>query len=68
MQNRLHESADLVWTLLNDKGGHFYVCGDASSMAGAVEKELLKVRARPEARGCVDGEAAGSQPSSSLAR
>ncbi|KAG2448381.1 hypothetical protein HYH02_006963 [Chlamydomonas schloesseri] len=42
VQNRLAESADLVWGLL-EKGAHFYVCGDASSMAGSVEKALLKL-------------------------
>ena len=25
------------------QGAHFYVCGDASSMAGSVEKELLSI-------------------------
>lgn len=33
VQDRLRESADLVWGLL-EQGAHFYVCGDASSMAG----------------------------------
>ncbi|KXZ56804.1 hypothetical protein GPECTOR_1g724 [Gonium pectorale] len=42
VQNRLAESADLVWKLLQ-AGAHFYVCGDASSMAGAVEQALLKL-------------------------
>lgn len=42
VQNRLTESADLVWGLL-EKGAHFYVCGDASSMAGSVEKALLQL-------------------------
>lgn len=40
VQDRLRESADLVWSLLQ-RGAHFYVCGDASSMAGAVETQLL---------------------------
>jgi hypothetical protein len=44
VQQRLRENADLVWSLLHEQNGHFYVCGDASSMAGAVETELLKVR------------------------
>ncbi|GLC44408.1 hypothetical protein PLESTB_000472800 [Pleodorina starrii] len=42
VQNRLAESADLVWELLQ-QGGHFYVCGDAGSMAGAVEQALLQL-------------------------
>ncbi|GAX76992.1 hypothetical protein CEUSTIGMA_g4439.t1 [Chlamydomonas eustigma] len=43
VQQRLRENADLVWRLLHEEHGHFYVCGDASSMAGAVEAELLKI-------------------------
>ncbi|KAG2499912.1 hypothetical protein HYH03_002200 [Edaphochlamys debaryana] len=44
VQNRLTESAELVWGLLQ-AGGHFYVCGDASSMAGSVERALLALLA-----------------------
>jgi sulfite reductase alpha subunit-like flavoprotein len=40
VQDRLRESADLVWELL-EVGAHFYVCGDAAHMAGAVEQALL---------------------------
>ena len=43
VQQRLRESADLVWKLLHEQKGHFYVCGDAASMAGAVETELLGI-------------------------
>eukprot|EP00955_Chlamydomonas_euryale_P069616 360512-Chlamydomonas_euryale.AAC.2 len=43
LQDRLSESADLVWDLLNTHDGHFYVCGDAGSMAGAVEQQLLRI-------------------------
>jgi len=43
VQQRLAESGELVWKLLHKQGGHFYVCGDAGSMAGAVEKQLLKI-------------------------
>ncbi|KAG1673661.1 hypothetical protein FOA52_013326 [Chlamydomonas sp. UWO 241] len=43
VQDRLAESADLVWSLINDKAAHFYVCGDAASMAGSVEKQLLAI-------------------------
>jgi sulfite reductase (NADPH) flavoprotein alpha-component len=42
VQTRLRELGELVWQVLTD-GGHFYVCGDASSMAGAVEAELLAI-------------------------
>lgn len=40
MQQRLAETGVGVWRLLQ-RGAHFYVCGDASSMAGAVEEALL---------------------------
>jgi sulfite reductase (NADPH) flavoprotein alpha-component len=42
VQQRLAETADRVWELL-EAGAHFYICGDASSMAGAVEAELLRI-------------------------
>ena len=42
VQQRLHESGADVWRLLQ-AGAHFYVCGDAGSMAGAVEKALLEI-------------------------
>ena len=40
VQDRLRESGALVWKLLQ-AGGHFYVCGDAAHMAGAMERALL---------------------------
>lgn len=42
VQQRLRESGDLVWELLQ-RGGHFYVCGDANSMAGSVQAALLDI-------------------------
>jgi len=42
VQDRLREESDAVWTLL-EAGAHFYVCGDASKMAGDVEKALLDI-------------------------
>lgn len=42
VQDRLAEQAGLVWRLL-ESGAHFYVCGDAGAMAGAVERQLLAV-------------------------
>ena len=42
VQDRLRESGKLVWDLL-EAGGHFYVCGDAAHMAGAVEEALLHI-------------------------
>ena len=42
VQDRLRESGALMWRLLQ-AGGHFYVCGDAAHMAGAVEDALLDI-------------------------
>lgn len=42
VQDRLRESGQVVWRLL-ETGGHFYVCGDAAHMAGAVEEALLSI-------------------------
>ncbi|KAK9905499.1 hypothetical protein WJX75_000993 [Coccomyxa subellipsoidea] len=42
VQDRLRESGQLLWRLL-ESGGHFYVCGDAAHMAGAVEEALLAI-------------------------
>ena len=42
VQDRLAASGPQVWRLL-EAGAHFYVCGDAGSMAGAVERQLLHI-------------------------
>lgn len=42
VQQRLREAGSKVWELLQ-AGAHFYVCGDAGSMAGAVEAALLEI-------------------------
>lgn len=42
VQDRLRENGELVWQLLQE-GAHFYVCGDAAHMAGAVEEALLHI-------------------------
>jgi sulfite reductase (NADPH) flavoprotein alpha-component len=42
VQQRLAEAGARVWELL-EAGAHFYICGDASAMAPAVEEELLRV-------------------------
>ena len=42
VQDRIREKATYLWGLLED-GAHFYVCGDAAHMAGAVEVALLEV-------------------------
>jgi sulfite reductase alpha subunit-like flavoprotein len=62
VQQRLEESADRVWELL-EAGAHFYVCGDANSMAGAVEHALLRIIAArlPGAGEGGDGGEAGAR-------
>lgn len=42
VQQRLREAGQQVWRLL-ESGAHFYVCGDAASMAGSVEQALLDI-------------------------
>ena len=45
VQQRLGEAGEQIWGLLQ-KGAHFYVCGDAASMAGCVEQALLDIIAQ----------------------
>lgn len=45
VQDRLKESSELVWKLLQE-GGHFYICGDGARMASDVESALKEVVAR----------------------
>eukprot|EP00879_Flechtneria_rotunda_P027972 GHRR01030041.1.p1 GENE.GHRR01030041.1~~GHRR01030041.1.p1 ORF type:complete len:280 (+),score=100.54 GHRR01030041.1:432-1271(+) len=42
VQQRLREVGDQMWQLL-EAGAHFYVCGDAGSMAGVVEATMLDI-------------------------
>jgi sulfite reductase (NADPH) flavoprotein alpha-component len=42
VQDRIIENKDSIWALIGS-GAHFYVCGDASAMAGQVEAALLQV-------------------------
>lgn len=53
VQQRLKEASDAVWELL-EVGGHFYVCGDAGSMAGAVEVALLDIIQHHQEQGTRD--------------
>ena len=39
----VYPDPDLLHAPPPPQGAHFYVCGDASSMAGSVEKELLAI-------------------------
>ena len=51
VQDRLRQSADKVWQLL-ETGAHFYVCGDAAHMAAAVEEALLDIIATSQVCSC----------------
>lgn len=42
VQDKIREFSDEVWQWL-DGGAHFYVCGDATYMAGDVEKALFEL-------------------------
>ncbi|XP_055525974.1 NADPH--cytochrome P450 reductase isoform X1 [Wyeomyia smithii] len=39
----LEEDMDLLWNVIGEKKGHFYICGDAKNMATDVRNILLKV-------------------------
>ncbi len=45
VQHKLKAQGELVWNRI-ESGDHFYVCGDATQMAGDVEKALLEIIAR----------------------
>lgn len=51
VQDRLAQTGAAVWELLDRGGAHFYVCGDAGSMAGAVEAALLRIIAEGQGQG-----------------
>ncbi|MBS0221830.1 MAG: sulfite reductase subunit alpha [Proteobacteria bacterium] len=60
VQDRLREEGAELWAWLQ-RGAHFYVCGDATHMAGDVEKALVAIAAQhgslgeAEARAFVTG-------------
>ncbi|XP_058833155.1 NADPH--cytochrome P450 reductase isoform X1 [Topomyia yanbarensis] len=39
----LEEDMDLLWNVIGEKKGHFYICGDAKNMATDVRNILLKM-------------------------
>lgn len=39
----LDQDMDLIWDVIGEKKGHFYICGDAKNMATDVRNILLKV-------------------------
>jgi len=43
VQDRMLENGAELWKWLNDEGGYFYVCGDASRMAKDVDNALHKI-------------------------
>ncbi|SFK33199.1 sulfite reductase subunit alpha [Methylocapsa palsarum] len=42
VQDKMREEGLELWTWL-DRGGHFYICGDAKRMAADVEKALIEI-------------------------
>jgi len=42
VQDRLLEQGALLWERM-ESGNHFYVCGDATRMAGGVERAMLEI-------------------------
>jgi sulfite reductase (NADPH) flavoprotein alpha-component len=43
VQDRMRENAERIWHWINDEGGYFYVCGDASRMAKDVDNTLRDI-------------------------
>lgn len=42
VQHKVEEQHQLIWKLLGEECGSFYICGDAKEMARDVEKALVK--------------------------
>ncbi len=55
VQHHLESQAAVVWQLLEQQGGHLYVCGDAKAMAKDVHRTLVALVAR--AKGCAGTQA-----------
>ncbi|KAF9161884.1 NADPH-cytochrome P450 reductase [Actinomortierella ambigua] len=43
VQHRMTEHKELIWDLIHNKGGYFYVCGDAKNMAREVNSKLVEI-------------------------
>ncbi|KAH8361322.1 hypothetical protein KR084_009177 [Drosophila pseudotakahashii] len=43
VQHLLEEDADLIWNVIGENKGHFYICGDAKNMAVDVRNILMKI-------------------------
>ncbi|XP_017079507.2 NADPH--cytochrome P450 reductase [Drosophila eugracilis] len=43
VQHLLEQDADLIWKVIGENKGHFYICGDAKNMAVDVRNILVKV-------------------------
>ncbi|XP_053950395.1 NADPH--cytochrome P450 reductase isoform X1 [Anastrepha ludens] len=39
----IEKDADLIWNVIGEKKGHFYICGDAKNMAVDVRNILVKI-------------------------
>ncbi|XP_016993507.2 NADPH--cytochrome P450 reductase [Drosophila takahashii] len=43
VQHLLEQDADLIWNVIGENKGHFYICGDAKNMAVDVRNILMKI-------------------------
>ncbi|XP_016991299.1 NADPH--cytochrome P450 reductase [Drosophila rhopaloa] len=43
VQHLLEQDADLIWKVIGENKGHFYICGDAKNMAVDVRNILVKI-------------------------
>ncbi|KAH8240761.1 hypothetical protein KR026_004955 [Drosophila bipectinata] len=43
VQHLLEQDADLIWNVIGENKGHFYICGDAKNMAVDVRNILVKI-------------------------
>nr|XP_016926962.2 NADPH--cytochrome P450 reductase [Drosophila suzukii] len=43
VQHLLEQDADLIWNVIGESKGHFYICGDAKNMAVDVRNILMKI-------------------------
>ncbi|KAH8385762.1 hypothetical protein KR009_008994 [Drosophila setifemur] len=43
VQHLLEQDSDLIWNVIGEKKGHFYICGDAKNMAVDVRNILVKI-------------------------
>ncbi|KAJ1914171.1 hypothetical protein H4219_004907 [Mycoemilia scoparia] len=57
VQHRMQEQAKLLWKLLHEQGGSFYVCGEARYMARDVRDTLIRIAQQEGGLALADAEA-----------